>query len=255
MIGSFIFNSIESSTYNLVCKSVKRPLLPAVKVRRIELTGASGVYDFDNNGQEYAMRQVTMKIQYIGTSYEELRTRARNIAAWLSTSTWAKLTIHDEDDKYYWAKVTGEIDLESLWESGSADIVFDCQPFAYSVTEAQEAFEATALVKHVFTNIGTRVIDYRSPQGSKFMITIAGSWTTLSLSLNGLTLNYPQAGPGTLTIDNIEMECRLGEDNKFSVLTGDVDTFLKIIPGLNTLTVDGTGLDIDVTVNYIPMWL
>lgn len=256
MIGAFIFNEVESSSFNLVCKSVKRPLLPAVKVRRVELTGISGVYDFDDDGIEYDMRSITMKIQYIGTSYEELRTRARQIAAWLSTSTWAKLRIHDEDDKYYLAKVTGEIDLDNLWESGSADVEFDCQPFAYSVTEEVEEFEVTALTAHEFTNPGTRLINYKSPQGSKFKITLVGSWTTLSLMINGKTLNYPEAVvAGTLIIDNIEMECTLGGVNKFSILTGDIDTFLKIIPGDNTLTVNGTGLDLDVTVEYIPLWI
>ncbi len=255
MIGAFIFNEVESSSFNLVCKSVKRPLLPAVKVRRVELTGISGVYDFDKDGNEYDMRSITMKIQYIGTSYEELRTRARQIAAWLSTATWAKLRIHDEDDKYYLAKVTEEIDLDSLWESGTADIEFDCQPFAYSVDEKVEEFEVHDLLNYEFTNPGTRLIDYKSPQGSKSKITIIGAWTTLSISMNGKTLNYPEAGNGTLIFDNIEMECTLDGANKFSVLTGDIDTFLKIVPGDNTLTVDGTGLNLNVTIEYIPLWI
>ena len=255
MIGSFIFNEIESSTFNLVCKSVKRPLLPAVKLRRVELSGISGVYDFDDDSNEYSMRPLVMKIQYIGTSYEELRSRARSIAAWLSTSTWAKLRIHDEDDKYYLAKVTGEIDLDSLWESGTADIEFDCQPFAYSVAEEVKNFEVDGLTNHAFTNPGNRLINYKSPQGSKSKITIVGAWTTLSVSMNGKTLGYPEAGNGTLIFDNIEMECTLGGVNKFSVLTGDVDTFLKIIPEDNTLTINGTGLDLDVTVEYIPLWI
>lgn len=255
MIGAFIFNGIESSSFNLVCKSVKRPLLPSAKVRRVELPGISGVYDFDEKDTEYNMRPLTMKIQYIGTSYEELRTRARQIAAWLGTGTWSELRIHDEDDKYYLAKVTGEIDLESLWESGTADIEFDCQPFAYSVDEEVEEFKVDGLTNHDFTNPGTRLINYKSPQGSKSKIKIVGAWTTLSVSMNGKTLGYPEAGNGTLIFDNVEMECTLGGVNKFSVLTGDVDTFLKIIPGDNTLTINGTGLDLDVAVEYIPLWI
>jgi len=256
MIGSFIFNEIESSTFNLICKSVKRPLLPSVKLKRVELSSISGVYDFENESTEYNMRPLIMKIQYIGTSYEELRIRARQIAAWLSTTTWAKLRIHDEDDKYYIAKVTGEIDLETLWESGTADIEFDCQPFAYSLIEEIETFNVLTLTNYTFTNPGTRLINYKSPQGSKFKITIIGSWTTLSLSINGSVLNYPEAViNGTLIIDNIEMECILGIVNKFSVLTGDIDTFLKIIPGNNIFTVNGTGLNLDVNIGYIPLWI
>ena len=256
MIGSFIFNDVESDDFNLVCKSVKRPLLPAVKVKRVELSGTSGVYDFDTYDTEYSMRSITMKIQYIGTSYEELRSRARSISSWLSTNTWSKLRIHDEDDKYYLAKVTEEIDLGSLWEAGTADIVFDCQPFAYSVNEGvEEIIEITSLTNHDFNNPGTRLIDYKSPQGSKFKIILDGSWSTLSLTMNGKTLNYPESGSGILIFDNVEMECTLGEVNKFSVLTGDIDTFLKIIPGDNTLTINGTSLNLDATIEYIPLWI
>ena len=168
MVGSFKFNSTESSTYGLICKSVKRPLLPAAKVRRIETENSSGAYDVDDESVDYGLRPLTMKIQYIGTSYEELRTKARSIAAWLSCRTWAPLQIHDEDDKYYLAKVTDAIDLNTLWESGSADVVFDCQPFAYSTTEVT----ATGVGNVTFTNPGTREINYKSPPGSKFQIKV-----------------------------------------------------------------------------------
>jgi len=255
MIGAFIFNEIESSSFNLVCKSVKRPLLPSAKVRRVELPGISGVYDFDDEGTEFTMRPLTMKIQYIGTSYEELRSRARSIAAWLSTNTWAKLRIHDEDDKYYMAKVTSEIDLDSLWESGSADIEFDCQPFAYSVTEVSHEFVTLVSKNEAFTHPGTRLINYRSPQGSKFRIKVVGSWTTLSLGLNGKSLTYNEVGSGTLIVDNVEMQCTLGGVNKFNTLGGDIDTFLKVVPGANTLAFGGTGLDVTVTIEFIPLWL
>lgn len=255
MIGSFIFNGIESSYFNLVCKSVKRPLLPAAKVRRVELPGISGVYDFDDDDTEYDMRKVTMKIQYIGTSYEELRTRARQIAAWLSTSSFVALRIHDEDDKYYLAKVTDEIDLDNLWESGSADIAFDCQPFAYSVSEVSHSFDVNAAKNESFTHPGTRLVNFRSPRGSKFKIIIDGLWTTLSLGLNGKTLTYNTAGSGILTIDNIEMEATYGTTNVFDNLGGDTDTFLKVKSGSNTLAVGGTGLDATITIEFIPLWL
>lgn len=253
MIGAFSFNGTESSTFNLVCKSVKRPLLPAVKIKRVDLPGASGAYDFYDN--EYSIRQVTMRIVYLGENYEELRTRARSIAAWLSTSNWAKLIINDESDKYYLAKVTSDIDLESLFEAGIAEIIFDCQPFAYAVTEKKEEFNVNVLTNYNFVNPGTRRIDYKSPPGSKFKITIDGSWSTLSLAMNGKTLNYTEAGNGILIFDNIELEVALGGVNKFSKLTGDYDTFLKIIPGDNTLTIDGSDLSLAVTIEYIPLWI
>lgn len=253
MIGSFSFNGIESSTYSLICRSVKRPILPAMKTQRVELPGSSGAYDFDGN--EYDLRTVTMRVVYLGTSYEELRTRARSIAAWLSTTTWKKLIINDEPDKYYLAKVTSETDLSTAWEAGEVEITFDCQPFAYAVAESTFTFAVTSAINYEFSNSGTRRIDYKSPDGSKFKLTITGSWTTLTFGLNGLTLTYGEAGSGTLVIDNVNMEVYLGTTNKFNELDGDIDTFLNLIPGTNTLAVGGTGLNVSVTINFIPMWI
>lgn len=255
MIGSFRFNEIESESFKLVCKSVKRRLLPALKVKRVEISGSSGAYDFDDDGTEYSMSQLTMRIQYIGTSYQELRTRARSIAAWLSTNTWAKLIINDEPDKYYLGKVTEEIDLESLWESGSANVVFDCQPFALSINESVFNFNTNALTAYPFNNSGTRRIDYKSPPGSKFIIQIDGAWNELTLSMNGKTLNYDTPGEGTLIVDNVDMEVTLGGSNKFDELSGDIDTFLRVIPGNNILTVTGNTIDVHVNIKFIPLWL
>jgi phage-related protein len=196
-----------------------------------------------------------MGIAYIGTNYTELRTRARSLAAWLSVGAWSKLIINDEPDKYYLAKVTDEIDLKSLWEAGVAEITFDCQPFAYSVTEVVESVVLTTAGTKTFTNLGTRTINRKSPQGSKFKIEVDGSWTTLSLTMNGKTINYPVSGSGLLAIDNVEMEAHLDAVNKYGVVTGDVDTFLSLIPGSNTLTIGGTGINATVAIKYIPLWL
>lgn len=256
MIGEFTFNEIASGTFGLICKSVKRPLVPAVKVKRVELSSTSGVYDFDGNN-EYSMRSLTMRITYIGNSFEELRTRARSIAAWLSTRTWAKLVINDEPDKYYLAKVTDEIDMTSIWAAGEAEINFDCQPFAYSVDESLEEFN-NIVESHTcdFTNPGTREINYRSPNGSKSLITITGSWTTLSLEMNDCILHYNHVVSNkVLVIDNVQMEVTLNAVNVFNLISGDVDDFLPIVPGENHLLVSGTNLNISISVSYIPLWM
>lgn len=256
MIGQFSFNGTDSSEFSLVCKSIKRPLLPAMKVSRVESIGVSGSYDFDVN--EYQLRSVTMRITYIGTSYEELRSRAREIAAWLTVSTWSQLIINDEPDKYYLAKVTSQIDLNSMYEAGEIDVVFDCQPFAYSLYDETEMYDGIVTTTEVpFTNPGTRKIDYKSPEGSTSYIYVTGTWTTLTLAMNGKSITYNHAESSkTVRFDNIELEVEMtGGVNKFQYLTGDVTTFLTILPGENVLTVSGTDIEVDIVINYIPLWI
>ena len=249
MIGSFSFNGIESSEFDLVCRSVTRPLLPAAKVKRVELPGASGLYDWW--GSEYATRNITMRIAYIGKDFFELRKRARDIAAWLGgPQTWTRLILNDEPDKYYLARVTSNLDLNTFFEIGSAEVVFDCQPFAYSITEETHTFGPTG---GSFVNPGTREINFRSPQGSKFSIELTGSWGSLSITLNGIRMTYSVQGNGTLLIDSVNMEAMLGGENVFKNLGGDYAYFFSVIPGDNTLTV--SGLTGTINLSYIPMWL
>ena len=276
MVGSFEFKGIESKSLGLICQSVSRPILPAMRPQLVEIYGKSGVYDFHNN--DYGTRQITMHIAYMGESYQDLRSRAREIAEWLNTRQWSKLIINDEPDKYYLARVYGPVNLETLYRSGQADIAFECQPFAYMVANTgsdptwEEAdfpwltdlpwnmvksyqFSATGVVVFAIKNPGTQEIGADSPQGSKFDIIIAGSWTTLSLSMNGKILIYTEAGSGELIIDSVEMEVKLNGVNKLSVIDGDIDSFLTVLPGNNIITVSGSGINVNVTIDFVPMWL
>lgn len=139
MIGAFSYKGISSIDFDLVCKSISRPLLPSLKSNLLNIGTVSGATDF--GGTEYDLRTVVMRIQYIGqldivtgwpSEFYELRTRARQIAAWLGGGTWERLIISGEDDKYYLAKIEDAVDLDTFFEYGEADITFTCQPFACS---------------------------------------------------------------------------------------------------------------------------
>lgn len=248
LIGGFTFDGVNTSQFKLVGRSVKRPLLPAKRQKRLELAGVSGAYDFPGSG--YSLREITMRIAYIGDNYHELRARARDIAAWLAQDDFCRLIMDDEPDKYYLAKVTSALDLQSLWQSGTVDVSFDCQPFAYSVEEQSVSLPAAG---GIITNPGTRAVDFKSPHGSKFLITIANHGANVSLTMGGAVLSYSGSASGVLVFDNVEMTVTLGGANVFNALGGSIDTFFKMEPGANNLQV--TGASGTVIVQYIPMWL
>ncbi len=264
MVGNFSFNGIKGTDHNLITRSVKRPLLPTAKVGRVNLVGGSGVYDFP--GMEYEIRQVTMRVQYIGEDYVELRSRARIIAAWLATDDFKPLIFDDEPDKYYLAKVTSEIDLEHLWESGSANVIFDCQPFAYSIN--QEVVSINGQSGVVF-NPGTRKLGATCPPGSILKLVCTNIVKNTRVVVNRDTSNvdyfiYGSASdsapsPANLTIDVANMVATIdGGVNAYPHLYGNVDRFFTLQVGNNTVAsfVGQTPTPISTQLQFIfnPMW-
>lgn len=132
-----LYNSLDSyADFRIIVKSVDRPILPALVRREISVPGKHGTYDFGENS--YENRIIIVEIKYIGTSFNELRLRARNIAAWLSQTTYKELIFSDEPDKFYLAKIYDPVSLENFFRLGKATVQFECRPFAMSVVTSAE---------------------------------------------------------------------------------------------------------------------
>jgi len=130
MIG-FTYNGIHSRTYDIVAKTISRPILPILRRRELMIPGKHGTYSF--NDEVFDKRIIEIELRYIGTSFAELRTRARQIAYWLSGYSGTKnLIFDDENDKWFVAKIYSEIGLTNLFKLGEATIIFECEPFAYA---------------------------------------------------------------------------------------------------------------------------
>ena len=139
MIG-FEFNNTHSyNQFDIIFKSINRPILPALHKREMMIPGKHGAYDF--GGNTYGNRIISVLVQYIGASLNDLRLHARDIAAWLSQKSYMELIFDDEPDKYYLAKIYDPVGLENFFRLGKATIQFECQPFAlYVVTSAEDVY-------------------------------------------------------------------------------------------------------------------
>ena len=134
---TFTYNSINSSVHGIVAKTVDRPMLPVLRKRELVIPGHSGTFDFGDN--QFDKRIIQVDLKYVGTSFTELRSRARQIAYWLSGYSGNKnLVFSDEPDKWYTAKIYSEIGLQNLFLLGQTTIQFECQPFAYATLSAYD---------------------------------------------------------------------------------------------------------------------
>ena len=134
------YDALDSyADFQVIAKSVDRPILPSMRKREMAIPGKHGTYSFDGN--TYDSRIISILIQYIGATFNDLRLRARDIAAWLSQTSYKELIFSDEPDKYYLAKIYDPASLENFFRLGKSEIHFDCQPFAlYVVTSAEDVY-------------------------------------------------------------------------------------------------------------------
>ena len=252
-----------------MAKSINRPILPILRKRELVIPGKHGVYDFGDN--TFEKRIIEVDIKYIGTSFNELRTRARSIASWLSGFNGSqRLIFDDESDKYYSAKIYSEIGLNNLFKIGEGKLIFECDPFAYalettgyyytwsanltwtsSYTWGQEyTFIVTANVTATITNNATFT--------ARPSFIIIGSFGDFSITQGTATLTYTEAvsGSQTVTIDSENYTVVLGATNKLSVISGSASTdFFEFTTGSNTVIFSGISANCTVTIDFAPRYL
>lgn len=277
MLG-FSFKGVHSSSVDIGCSSVDRSIRPAVRTDEIIISGAHGSF-MSTDDVVYENRQITMRIYLVGDGGVDIRIKARVVSEWLSG--YGKLIFDDEPDKFYMAKITDPIGIEQsplLPQLGHTDILFECLPFAYMLTEMYRedtwdsadypwlmsipwdpgimySFPVTTNTNRTFTNPGTQILDYKCPDGSKSVIKVTGSWSSIRLTLNGKTLNYTAAGSGVLIVDNINMEITVNGVNQLQNIDGDLGSFLAIKPGDNILGITGNGMNVTILIDFRPLWL
>lgn len=270
-IDEFSLGGIESGTFGLICRTINRQLLPVIRTKTRTINGKHGIYDF--GGGDSDPKTHTKRIVYVGNDITELRLRAREISAWLYSAEFKKLVFGDEPDKYELARITGGVNLESLLSIGECDVTFVCQPTAQCTHDTSEdiildsdvvlgsditldnAANYTFTVNSsptviTFDSAGLAETGLQSQRGSKFEIKITGSFETLSITMNGKTINYNEAANGTVIIDNVNATIKANGVNKISECSGDLIDFLSIIPGENEVTITGTGLNCSVLFDY-----
>jgi predicted phage tail component-like protein len=276
MLNGFTFDGVHSSTFGIASKSVDRSLLPTMKRREIELSRKHGYYDFGDN--VYLRRGIVIDIVFFDDTMIDNKIKARDIAKWLGQKEPKELIFDDEPDKYYVARLYDQSSITGTQAIIDSVLQFDCQPFAYSLFDTgvdytwgnanfpwatigltwggsnNYSFIATSQTSYDFDNFASQEIGVKSPQTSKSKIVINGSWDDLEITLNGKTLEYTDADSGQLIIDCVNLECTLDGSNALANLDGDLEDFLPIISGVNTITVDGTNFNISVLIDFRPEW-
>ncbi|MEV2911567.1 distal tail protein Dit, partial [Paenibacillus larvae] len=114
-MSGFTFNGNHSSGYFIVNR-VGRTVLPNISPKLLTIPNRPGAYDF---GSEIGMREFSIDVTIIQTSPGLLVSMLRIISDWLCTDKAAPLAFDDEPGKTYYAKISGDTQIDTLVSMGT----------------------------------------------------------------------------------------------------------------------------------------
>ena len=199
---------------------------PEMRVDRTEIDGRDGDI-VDELG--YAAYKKTVRVG-LTTGYDI------DAIAKYFTGT-GNLTLSNEDDKYYKARITSQVDFEKLLRFKTADVEFEVQPYKYKLSESDVDLTISGETSVAVTNAGL--------EESKPLIRLEGSGT-IELTVGGLSVFSIDidAGDGYVLVDSEALDAYVTAGLRNNNMTGDFPT---LQPGSNTIGWTGTLTRIVVT--------
>lgn len=174
MKPGFTFNDVHSSYYGVTMRSRNRSMLPRKEAKQVKVPGQEGYYDLGNN--TYDNKFIVVDCFLSQSNLEDLRSAAREIAAWLSVES--ALVFDDETDKIYTGSLKNEVSFENIINTGFFTLMFEVSPF-------QSGDDVT--VTEQLTEAGNIELNYQGTAPACVRITITNNGAN---TINGFTLTY-----------------------------------------------------------------
>ena len=134
----FIYNDITSSDMGLKARLTLWQVSGKLRNFTASVPGKYGVSDF---GADYDYREIKVSCSiFPKINFASLVSTLDAIALWLDPLSGLKQLIFDEvPDRYFMARLAGEVDCERLLKSsGRFELSFFCpDPFAYAITDEE----------------------------------------------------------------------------------------------------------------------
>lgn len=229
---SFTFNNKNSyADYGIII--ARRPIIPMPK-RQVNYTAVPGRDGALKEDLE-AYENITFALECAVMDASLLISKIRDVKAWLMNAKESDLLFSFEADKKYRAQVINEIDFEQVIKVfGRFVIVFDAEPFAYTVANTPITLTTSPTTLNNSGSIPSRPI-----------IKLTGTGD-VTLTINGFDIKLYNID-GYVTVDSVIMDCYKGAALKNSDMTGD---FPALIVGNNTISWIGTVSGVEITPNY-----
>jgi predicted phage tail component-like protein len=224
-------------------RSKNRQLLPEPNDSYVQVPGRQGSILFP---RELADRRIDVDCAFVGTSLANIRTKARDIAAWLYTNDRANLSFDDEPGKNYKGKLSAAVDFDHIGKMGQFSLSFACEPLAYGSEVTTNFANDSATVANAGTYSAPAIIEATfTGAASEFKVTLGTKYVRV---VHGFVLNDTlkiDTGTGAVLINGTKAMDKLDWQNSI---------FFDLAVGANTLSVTPTG-KCTATIKYTPRWL
>jgi predicted phage tail component-like protein len=224
-------------------RSKNRQLLPETNDSYVQVPGRQGSILFP---RELADRRIELDCAFVEPSLADIRTKAREIAAWLNVTDRANLSFDDETGKTYKAKLASAVDFDHIGRMGEFSLSFACEPLAYgsevttnfandSATVANAGtYSAPAIIEATFTDTAT---EFKVTLGTKYVRVVHDFVLNDTLKID--------TGTGAVLINGTRAMDKLDWQNS---------VFFELAVGNNTLSITPTGRCTAI-VKHTPRWL
>lgn len=236
------------------------PFLPATVDRILTIPGIQGAYDF---GADRGPLPLPIQCAFNARNRGELQRMATDLAVHLTDGNGRPRTmplIFDVNpDRQYTVRVSGALQPERIAAVGIFTIPFIAyDPFSYSTFESTDITVDTdmsvdsdmsvdAEYDFALSGPGSLAIDNYGNQNIRPVIEITGSFSSLTLTMGGVTTTYAAPMTGHLVLDFALRTAKIGTAN---VLGNTNGMFGQLPVGLSTIGVGGSGINCSIAVRF-----
>lgn len=249
-----------------VLRETARPGLPSTRDRVLTIPGRNGAWDF---GADMEPRSFSLECAFLTRRSTELQQSIETLASLLVDAygrpKTVELVFSSRPDRSYRVRYSGSLPIQRVAGLGKFSlpmVAFD--PYPRSITGSDDVILDSDILldsdvrlddqwSFTVSAAGTYQVDNWGTLALEPEIVVSGSFSTLAITSNGKTFSYNSAISGqTLTIDCEKMTVKLNGTNALAGMSGN---FIALLPGINQVSIGGTGLNCSVSFNFHPKFV
>lgn len=249
--------------FGLICEvGHNHPMNAEIEEKTIEIPGRVGAWNF---GSEIRRKPFSWPIGYIETDKMALQHKLNQFVDFLfnefAQPRQIKIVFDYEPDKYYLVKCNGQLIPERLVNAGRFNLpmVADNPNKQFIALSDEVTWDSDIpIISDITWLYGLHDFEIKSPQtievhndGNLIVrpkILISGSASSLTLTLNGESFSFGQLSQ-PIEIDAEKYLVIVNGIEKLNAMTGRIEK-LYYLPGLNKIRVDGSGLNLTMSIKF-----